>query len=659
MYMLENCEEVWPFIKEHQDELEKQTPRVDDMNGVEFQNWFRAHVFKLSTQEFVSEELISLAVGPLQQVRIYSTFMVNGYRFHTKDRALRRKTQNSGVLVKGDVLDIDKEYYGVLEDVYELNYVGTGRYISSSVIGGMLLILKEDIRWINMDFDPGWLVVVKTNPRDLFDVPQEDKEDDGDGDGVAFNQAYQPIEVDQLNLSNHNEVENEITVTLHRVDVEPQTISQESEKARKKARKNMHTSSEEMTGLGRGRGGRGGKVSMRSTRRGRRDNQEVSSTPRSIPLQEVPRVEDQHQISLVAQRGFQSFPDIIEEEIEGSQIGEGSINPSAGSCTSKHIRGKYKSLSLDMKTRNGQKVKINIPEGLQRAVGLDARDIASYCGFVLRQTVSFRVGRWQNVFATYGQAMCLKVKKFPTDQERLDNRPVDVTPEDWNWLVEHYSCDTFKVASERNKRNIAKQVIRHTSGPRSFAEVEELIRDPATGEKATPDAVLEIQYTHKTNGGRVWLDPKSKEIHGRLKELVSQQKDNQHPLTGDEILESVLGEKSGYIRGKGYGKKPITKRARQQIDVEASVSSAIEVIRDQMQAEFDRKLQGDRAEYERKIQEERVEYERKLQEERNELQLKEQEKHAELERKMQAEIDQRIQAQLTILMSNFQQNFVK
>ncbi|KAF7826969.1 uncharacterized protein G2W53_018133 [Senna tora] len=156
------------------------------------------------------------------------------------------------------------------------------------------------------------------------------------------------------------------------------------------------------------------------------------------------------------------------------------------------------------------------------------------------------------------------------------------------------------------------------------------VRDLATRNKATPNAVWEIQHTHKTNGGRVWLDPKSQEIHGRLQELVSQKKENQHPLTGDEILESVLGERSGYVRGKGYGKKPITKRARKQIDVEASVSSAIE------------------------IQEERVEYEHKLQEERNELQPKDQEKHAELERKMQAEIDQRIQAQLAILMSNFQ-----
>ncbi|KAF7814854.1 uncharacterized protein G2W53_028823 [Senna tora] len=261
--------------QEHQDELEKQTPRVDDMNGVEFQNWFRAHVFKLSTQEFVSEELISLAVGPLQQVRIYSTFMVNGYRFHTKDRALRRKTQNSGVLVKGDVSDIDKEYYGVLEDVYELNYVWNRKvylfkchwwdvahfergykvdkygFVSVNTKRSLntnepfvLASQAKQVFYLDDISDPGWLVVVKTNPRDLFDVPQEDKEDDGDGDGVAFDQAYQPIEVDQLNLSNHNEVENEITVTLQRVDVEPQTISQESEKARKKARKNMHTSSE-------------------------------------------------------------------------------------------------------------------------------------------------------------------------------------------------------------------------------------------------------------------------------------------------------------------------------------------------------------------------------------------------------------------------------
>jgi len=48
-------------------------------------------------------------------------FMVNGFRFHTRDRAIGKKTQNSGVLVRGDDFNSEKEYYGVLEHIYELS----------------------------------------------------------------------------------------------------------------------------------------------------------------------------------------------------------------------------------------------------------------------------------------------------------------------------------------------------------------------------------------------------------------------------------------------------------------------------------------------------------------------------------------------------------
>lgn len=54
----------------------------------------------------------------------YSTLMVNEFRFQTKDLESRRKTQNSGVLVRGDDSDSKKEYCGVLEDIYELSYPG-------------------------------------------------------------------------------------------------------------------------------------------------------------------------------------------------------------------------------------------------------------------------------------------------------------------------------------------------------------------------------------------------------------------------------------------------------------------------------------------------------------------------------------------------------
>lgn len=38
-----------------------------------------------------------------------------------------------------------------------------------------------------------------------------------------------------------------------------------------------------------------------------------------------------------------------------------------------------------------------------------------------------------------------------------------------------------------------------------------------------------------------------------------QSEENTHPMNSDEILATVLGERSGYVRGKGYGKRP-TKR---------------------------------------------------------------------------------------------------
>ena len=71
-------------------------------------------------------------------------------------------------------------------------------------------------------------------------------------------------------------------------------------------------------------------------------------------------------------------------------------------------------------------------------------------------------------------------------------------------------------------------------------------------------------------------------------------------MTRDEILTTVLGERSGFVRGKGYGAKPPSKRGISQAEVDARVSSALENVRDQMQAELERKMQ---VELDRKLQE--------------------------------------------------------
>ena len=39
----------------------------------------------------------------------------------TQNHAIGKKTQNNGVMVKGDDTNVDKEYYGMLDHIYELS----------------------------------------------------------------------------------------------------------------------------------------------------------------------------------------------------------------------------------------------------------------------------------------------------------------------------------------------------------------------------------------------------------------------------------------------------------------------------------------------------------------------------------------------------------
>nr|XP_009792229.1 PREDICTED: switch-associated protein 70-like [Nicotiana sylvestris] len=90
-------------------------------------------------------------------------------------------------------------------------------------------------------------------------------------------------------------------------------------------------------------------------------------------------------------------------------------------------------------------------------------------------------------------------------------------------------------------------------------------------------------------------------------------------MSADEILATVLGERTGYVRGKGYGKKPTKKSSLQQVDLEASMSSQMERMRQEMQEEMDKKLQEERkqmaVELKSKLEEEMaVELQSKLEE---------------------------------------------
>ena len=157
--------------------------------------------------ELVNDQLLSLACGPDRRVYRYKSFLLNGWRFNTRDRDLHLKSQNSGIFVKGDDSTGNLDYFGTLTDIIQLNYLGESSVIlfkgdwwdvyhkSGYKVDkfGFPMVnitkkLKTDesyvlasqvqqVYYVKDIKEPNWMVVVKTKPRDLFDLP-----DDGVGD---------------------------------------------------------------------------------------------------------------------------------------------------------------------------------------------------------------------------------------------------------------------------------------------------------------------------------------------------------------------------------------------------------------------------------------------------------------------------------------------
>lgn len=157
----------------------------------------------------VSEELRALARGPHPVGKRYRGFIINGFRFHVKSYENRRKTQNSGLVVTAETSSFsrrndnnpvvgDVTYYGVLKDIIELEYLDgrkivmfdcdwvSTRSAQKQDEYGFALVNLSRLRQHNEPFilssqaqqvfyveDPtenGWHVVVKTKPRDSFDM---------------------------------------------------------------------------------------------------------------------------------------------------------------------------------------------------------------------------------------------------------------------------------------------------------------------------------------------------------------------------------------------------------------------------------------------------------------------------------------------------------
>ncbi|XP_058182880.1 uncharacterized protein LOC131300883 [Rhododendron vialii] len=153
-------------------------------------------------------------MGPSDKANRYSGYLINGVKYHTQSRELRRKTQNSGIMVKAntcsyasakDMNPVEGEvtYYGYVMDIVELYYSYDRRYVlfkcnwidnnkglKHDDFGFTLVNFKhllytknqeqdepfvlasqaQQIFYIQDLVDDDWNVVVKMKPRDLYEV---------------------------------------------------------------------------------------------------------------------------------------------------------------------------------------------------------------------------------------------------------------------------------------------------------------------------------------------------------------------------------------------------------------------------------------------------------------------------------------------------------
>ena len=161
----------------------------------------------------LSSEILSLALGPLEDALSFKSYIIRGFRFRTKEVDSRRKTQNSGVILKAEQksyasrkdsnpLSGDVTFYGQLTDIIEIQYFNGQKFVlfkcnwienrlgkrvdefNFTLVNFNHLLYKdnrssdepfifaseaEQVWYVQDPLEPDWHVVVQMTPRDRFD----------------------------------------------------------------------------------------------------------------------------------------------------------------------------------------------------------------------------------------------------------------------------------------------------------------------------------------------------------------------------------------------------------------------------------------------------------------------------------------------------------
>nr|XP_027108931.1 uncharacterized protein LOC113728766 [Coffea arabica] len=141
-----------------------------------------------------------------------------------------------------------------------------------------------------------------------------------------------------------------------------------------------------------------------------------------------------------------------------------------------------------------------------------------------------------------------------TDEERLADRDERVLPEQWAYLVSHWSSEEAEKRSATNRANRAQQKFGHVTGTKSFARIREEQRVKRSDGKAPSRAELFILTRTRKDGKPV----NEASSATQLREIGSQRQNAfQNNNAGGDVFSQVVGrDRHGRVRCLGLGPSP-------------------------------------------------------------------------------------------------------
>ena len=129
---LQHMNEVEPWVDQHINMIKSRADKpmteqeVFRAHNSSFASWFKDQIDANPPPmaSDVDKMILALSYGPAANLMTYQKYDINGYTFSTEERDKKSDYQNSGVTMESYMGEEKKRYYGRIEEIWELDYVG-------------------------------------------------------------------------------------------------------------------------------------------------------------------------------------------------------------------------------------------------------------------------------------------------------------------------------------------------------------------------------------------------------------------------------------------------------------------------------------------------------------------------------------------------------